>query len=58
MLRKALLRFDKHQEYQKMLEDYRRRVPTGAMWQKMAKILPLQGKELGQAMKAFGTLPW
>ena len=59
VLKKALLRFNKREEYQKMLEDQRKRTLKEAMWRKIANVLPLQGKELGRVMVALkANLQW
>ncbi|KAI4125141.1 MAG: hypothetical protein LQ338_004437 [Usnochroma carphineum] len=52
----ALRRFEKRDEYVKMLESHRERVMKDTMWRKIAKTLPLEGKELGIAMKALKAL--
>lgn len=42
-----------------MLEKHRKRVLKDSMWRKIAKTLPLKGKELGEAMIALKTrLVW
>lgn len=53
---KALLRFNKREEYQKMSEDHRERTLKNTMWKEVARLLPLQGRELGQAMIALKAL--
>ncbi len=53
VLYKALLRFNKREEYQKMLEGHEKRALKDKMWKAIARLLPLQGKELGQAMMAL-----
>lgn len=58
LLNKALSRFNKGEEYQKMLEDQRKRTLKNAMWKKIAKVLPLQGKELGRVMAALKATVW
>ena len=58
VLNKALLRFNKREEYQKMLEDQRKRTMKDAMWKNIAKVLPLQGKELGQVMVVLKATVW
>ena len=58
LLGKALLTFNKGEEYMKMLEGHRRRNLKDAMWKKIALTLPIQGKELGQAMVALKNLLW
>ncbi|KAF6232619.1 hypothetical protein HO173_009287 [Letharia columbiana] len=58
VLNKALLGFNKHEEYQKMLEDHRRRTWRGVLWKEVERVLPLQGEELGQAMMALKALLW
>lgn len=58
LLNKALQRFNKHEEYHKMLEDHRKRTLKDAMWKKVASELPLKGKELGQRMMALKAQLW
>lgn len=58
VLKKALLRFNKREEHQKLLEDHRERVLKETMWKKIAKVLPLQGKELGRVMVALKANLW
>lgn len=53
LLDKALLRFNKREEYLRMLEAYRKRTLKDAVWEKIASTLPLQGKDLGQAIVAL-----
>ena len=45
VLTKALLRFNKCEQYQILLDDFRRRSMKDAMWKQIARILPLQGKQ-------------
>ncbi|KAI4284168.1 MAG: hypothetical protein L6R38_001624 [Xanthoria sp. 2 TBL-2021] len=52
----ALETFDKRCEYRRMVEDYKQRLMKDAMWQKIVKTLPLEGKELGEAIKALKAL--
>ncbi|KAL8927854.1 MAG: hypothetical protein Q9172_001154 [Xanthocarpia lactea] len=52
----ALRRFDKQEDYAKMIEDHRKRLMRNMMWRRIAKALPLEGKELGEAMKALKAL--
>lgn len=58
MLNKALLKFNKSEEYHKMLEAHRKRTLKDAMWGEIASTLPLQGKNLGQAMVALKKSLW
>ena len=58
LLNKALLKFDKREEYEEMLRGYRNRTLKDAMWKQIARTLPIQGKELGQAIVALKTLVW
>lgn len=44
LLQEVLETFDKHGEYKKMLESHRKRLLKEAMWHKIEKILPVQGK--------------
>lgn len=58
LINKALQRFTKHEEYQKILEDRRKSSLKDAMWNKVASELPLKGKELGQTMMALKDQLW
>ncbi|CAF9942118.1 hypothetical protein IMSHALPRED_003213 [Imshaugia aleurites] len=58
LLSKALLRFNKSEQYKSLLENNKERTLKDAMWTKMRRILPLQGKQLGQAMMALKALVW
>ena len=59
VLTKALLRFNKREQYQILLDDFRRRSMKDAMWKQIARIIPLQGKQLDQAMIALkATVTW
>jgi len=59
LLQEALRTFDKQSEYYGMLESHRKRLLKDAMWRKIARILPVEGKELGQAMIALkAQLRW
>lgn len=53
LLKEALETFDKQDEYHGMLESHRKRLMKDAMWRNIARILPVEGKELGQAMIAL-----
>ncbi|KAL8829854.1 MAG: hypothetical protein Q9170_005995, partial [Blastenia crenularia] len=52
----ALMKFQKGEEYEMMAESHRKRVLKDLMWRKIAKALPMEGKELGTAMKALKSL--
>ncbi len=56
VLRRALLRFHKEAEYNKMLADHQERTMRDAMWKQIATTIPLDGKELGQAIVALKSL--
>lgn len=58
LLEEALERFGKRHEYGKMLQDHCQRLSKDAMWKKIAKVLPLEGTELGQAIVALKTSLW
>ena len=58
VLNKALLRFNRREGYQRMLEDQKKRTLKNSMWSKIAKVIPLQGKELGQVMLALKAGFW
>ena len=59
LLNKALLRFQKRKDYERLVEDQRKVALKDAMWKKIARVLPLQGKEIGQAMVALKSrLRW
>ena len=58
LLNKALLRFDKREDYERLVENQRKVTMKDAMWKKIARVLPLQGKELGQAMVALKATLW
>ncbi|MCJ1459171.1 hypothetical protein MMC28_009548 [Mycoblastus sanguinarius] len=58
LLNEALERYKKYEEHDKMLQDHRKRLLKDKMWRKIEKTLPLEGKELGQAMVALKTLLW
>ena len=58
LLNKALLRFDKREDYERLVEHQRKVTMKDAMWKKIARVLPLQGKELGQAMVALKATLW
>ncbi len=53
LLQEALETFDKQDEHKGMLENHRKRLMKDAMWRKVARIMPMEGKELGQAMIAL-----
>lgn len=52
----ALETFDKRYKYRRMVEDYKQRLMKDTIWQKIVKALPLEGKELGEAIKALKAL--
>ena len=56
VLRRALLRFHKEAEYNKMLADHQERTLKDAMWKQIATTIPLDGKELEQAIVALKSL--
>lgn len=59
LLQEALESFEKQSEYLSMVENHRKRLMKDAMWREIAKILPLKGMELGQAMIALkAQLRW
>ena len=58
LLNKALLTFDKREDYERLVENQRKVIMKDAMWKKIARALPLQGKELGQAMVALKATLW
>ena len=58
LLNKALLRFHKREDYERLVEDQRKVARKDAMWKKIARLLPLRGKELGQAMVALKATLW
>ena len=59
LLEEALETFDKQDEYQNMLENHRKRLLEDAMWRKIARTLPVKGKELGKTMIALkAQLGW
>lgn len=58
LLNKALMRFNKCEEYQKISEDHRKRALTETMWKEIAKVLPLQGKGLGRVMVTLKANLW
>ena len=56
VLNKAPPRFNKREEYQKVLEGHEKRALEDTMWKVIARLLPIQGKELSQAMTALKAL--
>ena len=58
LLNKALLRFHKREDYERLVENQGKVAMKDAMWKKIARVLPLQGKELGQAMVALKATLW
>ena len=58
VVNKALERFSKREEYDKIMECHRERMMQDAMWRKIASELPLKGKQLGQAMMALKAHLW
>lgn len=59
LVQEALETFDKQLEHNGMLEYHRKRLLRDAMWRSIARILPVGGKELGQAMIALkAQLRW
>ena len=58
LLNKALLRFQKREDYERLVENQGKVATKDAMWKKIARVLPLQGKELGQAMVALKATLW
>ena len=57
-LNKALSRFQKRDDYERLVENQGKVAMKDAMWKKIARVLPLQGKELGQAMVALKATLW
>ena len=57
-LNKALLRFHKREDYERLVEYQMKVALKDAMWKKIARLLPLRGKELGQAMVALKATLW
>lgn len=53
LLQEALESFGKQNEYLNMVENHRKRLMKDAMWREIARILPVKGTELGQAMIAL-----
>ncbi|KAL9012856.1 MAG: hypothetical protein Q9173_002407 [Seirophora scorigena] len=49
----ALLRFDKRDELRRKVQSHRKRVKKDAMWRKIAKTVPAEGRLLGMTMKAL-----
>ncbi|KAM0794002.1 hypothetical protein BDR22DRAFT_978094 [Usnea florida] len=58
LLNKALLRFQKREDYERLVQDQRKVALKDEMWKKIARLLPLRGKELGQAMVALKATLW
>ena len=58
LLNKALLRFHKREDYERLVEHQKKVALKDAMWQKIARLLPLRGTELGQAMVALKATMW
>lgn len=58
VLNEALLRFNKREQYQRLLEDHRKRALKDAMWKEIARTLPLQDRALGRAIVALKALLW
>ncbi|KAL8645611.1 MAG: hypothetical protein Q9226_007220 [Calogaya cf. arnoldii] len=55
----ALDRFGKRGEYKQMVEDHKERLMKDGKWREFVKALPLEGKELGEAVKALkAVLGW
>lgn len=55
ILDEALEKFEKGEDYAEMFERYRKRVMKDTMWKMIVRVLPLEGKELGQAVVALKT---
>ena len=59
VLEMVLETFDKREQYNRMLDEHQRRLRKDYIWRRVAAVLPLEGKELGQAMVALKThLAW
>lgn len=52
----ALAKFQKHNELSTKLESHRKRTLKDSMWSKIARALPLKGKDLGEAVVALKSL--
>lgn len=53
LIEEALREFGKQEEYEQMLRKHREILMKDTMWKKIATALPLEGKQLGQAMVAL-----
>ncbi|KAL9037855.1 MAG: hypothetical protein Q9180_003487 [Flavoplaca navasiana] len=56
LVKEAVESFGKRTEYEQMVVKHKHKLMKDAMWRKIVKVLPLEGKELGEAIKALKAL--
>ncbi|KAL8838511.1 MAG: hypothetical protein Q9176_005063 [Flavoplaca citrina] len=56
LIKEAVETFGKRTEYQQMVVNHKQRLMKDEMWRKIVKVLPLEGKDLGEAIKALKAL--
>lgn len=56
LIKEAVETFGKRTEYQQMVVKHKQRLMKDEMWRKIVKVLPLEGKDLGETIKALKAL--